>query len=316
MSEQKLEIFNVLDYLNKGNELDYMLKEGQFGTFPSAQDCVKYLVDEGYLEGDLGEIEAVGEEGEKLTAEEISKKYTVAELKDILRENGLKVSGKKQELIERVLPVLNSETETEKTGSLDDFNKSSDLTLTDKAKEFLKENEWIDLYNFALVAFRFEDYETYVANSSADMIETGLKFCDEILSRAIMMPNHFLVFIDALSAKAHVYAYDGDYESFLDYDLQRYILGLNPISLDAQSYASYDVVNTANVTNIKNVTEVLKMGSLKKRFDKIWAKSHIHNTTVPKKTCYKILQRALDDADLEELNFDVKEKYFSKKFGF
>ena len=316
MSEQKLEIFNVLDYLNKGNELDYMLKEGQFGTFPSAQDCVKYLVDEGYLEGDLGEIEAVGEEGEKLTAEEISKKYTVAELKDILRENGLKVSGKKQELIERVLPVLNGETETEKTGSLDDFNKSSDLTLTDKAKEFLKENEWIDLYNFALVAFRFEDYETYVANSSEDMIETGLKFCDEILSRAIMMPNHFLVFIDALSAKAHVYAYDGDYESFLDYDLQRYILGLNPISLDAQSYASYDVVNTANVTNIKNVTEVLKMGSLKKRFDKIWAKSHIHNTTVPKKTCYKILQKAIGGADLEELNFDVKEKYFSKKFGF
>ena len=148
------------------------------------------------------------------------------------------------------------------------------------------------------------------------MIETGLKFCDEILSRAIMMPNHFLVFIDALSAKAHVYAYDGDYESFLDYDLQRYILGLNPISLDAQCYASYDVVNTANVTNIKNVTEVLKMGSLKKRFDKIWAKSHIHNTTVPKKTCYKILQKAIGGADLEELNFDVKEKYFSKKFGF
>ena len=316
MSEQKLEIFNVLNFLNNGYELEDILKEGQFGTFPSAQDCINYLVGEGYLEGEIGEIESKSSESENVTAEDVSKKYTVAELKDILRENGLKVSGKKQELIERVLPVLNGEAESKSTGSLDDFNKPADLSLTDKAREFLKENEWIDLYMFALVAFRFEDYETYVANSSLDMIETGLKFCDEILSRAIMMPNQFLVFIDALSAKAHVYAYAGDYDSFLDYDLQRYILGLNPISLDAQSYASYDVINAANILNLKNVLDKLKMGSLKKRFDRIWAKSHIHNTTVPKKTCYKILQKALDGADIEELNFDVKEKYFRKKFGF
>ena len=57
------------------------------------------------------------------------------------------------------------------------------------------------------------------------------------------------------------------------------------------------------------------MGSLKKRFDRIWNLCKIKNTTVPKKTCYKILQRALDGADIEELNFDLKEKYFNKKFG-
>ena len=44
-----------------------------------------------------------------LTAEEISKKYTVPELKYILKENGLPVSGKKQDLVERVLPILNEE---------------------------------------------------------------------------------------------------------------------------------------------------------------------------------------------------------------
>lgn len=312
MSQQKLEIFNVLDYLNKGNELEKVFSEGQFETFPSAEDCINYLVDEGYLEGEFKVNQTSNTE--IMTAEEVSKKYKVSELKDILRENGLKVSGKKQELVERVLPVLNGENVSKDTGSLDDFDKSNDLKLTDKAREFLAENDWIDLYMFSLVAFRFEDYEIYQANSSLDNIETALNFCDEILSRALMR-NQFLVFIDALSAKAHVYAYAQDYESFMDYDLQRFILGLNPIVMDAETYATYDVINEANVTNLKNVVEVLEMGNLKKRFDRIWAKSHIKSTTVPKKICYKILQKAIDGADIEELNFDVKEKYFNKKYG-
>lgn len=305
MSEQKLEIFNVLNFLDNGYELDDILNEGNFGTFPSAQDCIKHLVDEGYLEGDF-EVSGVG--NEELTAEEVSKKYTVAQLKDILRENNLKVSGKKQELVERVLIVLNTDD------AESDEEISADLDLTDKAKEFLKENEWMDLYMFALVAFRFEDYETYMKNSSEDNVQTALNFCDEIISRALIS-NQFLVFIDALSAKAHVYAYDKDYESFLEYDLQRFILGLNPIMMDPQTYATYEVINYANVINLKNVVEQVNIGSLKKRFDRIWNKSNIKSTTVPKKACYKILQKAMSGADIEELNFDLRQKYFDKKFG-
>lgn len=279
-----------MNFLNSGYELDEILNEGNFGTFQSGEDCVNYLVENGFLEGDEGIS----------TQESISKQYTVAQLKEILKENGLKVSGKKQELVERVLPVLS--------------DNSSDYELTDKAKEFIKENEWIDLYMFALVAFRFDDYETFVATSDDDNVTTALNFCDQIISRALMA-NQFLVFIDALSAKAHVYAYDGDYESFLDYDLQRFILGLNPIIMDAQTYATYDVINAANVINLRNVVEKFDFGNLKKRFDKIWSKTHITNITVPKKTSYKILQKAISGADVEELNFDVREKYFNKKFG-
>ncbi len=70
MSEQKLEVFNVLNFLDNGYELEDILKEGQFGTFPSAEDCISYLVDEGYLEGDV-QVNANVE----ITAEHISKKY-------------------------------------------------------------------------------------------------------------------------------------------------------------------------------------------------------------------------------------------------
>jgi hypothetical protein len=126
--------------------------------------------------------------------------------------------------------------------------------------------------------------------------------------------NYFLVFIDALSAKAHVYAYDGDYESFMDYDLQRYILGLNPIVMDSQTYATYDVINNANILNLANVLKVFDF-NLKKKFDTIWNKSNIKNITVPKKVCFKVLQKAISGADIEELNFDLRQKYFDKKFG-
>ena len=90
MSEQKLEVFNVLNFLNNGYELEDILNQGQFGTFSSAEECINYLVDEGYLKGDVDVTANV-----EITAEYISKKYIVSELKDILRENGLKVSGKK-----------------------------------------------------------------------------------------------------------------------------------------------------------------------------------------------------------------------------
>ena len=58
MSEQKLEVFNVLNFLNSGYSIEQILNEGNFGTFQSGEDCVKYLIEEGYLEGEIGEISA------------------------------------------------------------------------------------------------------------------------------------------------------------------------------------------------------------------------------------------------------------------
>ena len=290
----------MLNFLNSGYELDYILTEVKFEEFSSSEELIEYLINEGYLLD-----KSIN--NEVLTNEEIAKKYTVPELKELLKKHKLKVSGNKQTLIERLLPTLKKMKSSEKP-------QTQNYELSDKAKDFLKKNQWIDLYTYALIMFKFEDYEAYVKSSSDDLINTALNFCDEILSIALIN-DQFLTFINALTAKAHVYAYTRDYESFLDYDLQRFILGLNPIILDAQTYATYTIIDYANIINLKNVTEKFDFGRLKNRFNKIWVKSNIKNVTVPKKATFKYLKRAISGADIEELNFELKEKYFNKKFG-
>ena len=67
----------------------------------------------------------------KLTAEEISEKYTVKKLRKILKENGMPISGKKQELVERVLPILNDDSDEPS-----DEDMPNDSELKEKAKTF------------------------------------------------------------------------------------------------------------------------------------------------------------------------------------
>ena len=112
-----------------------------------------------------GKVDA-GSSNEALTAEEISKKYTVAELKSILKENGLSTSGKKQDLVERVMPILN-----------DDSSKdaSSDESLNSKLSIF-----GINYDNLAI-----ED-KTVVGDTTnlniKGFTQNGLSMCDFTMS--------------------------------------------------------------------------------------------------------------------------------------
>lgn len=290
-SNLKLELFDIIYYLNKKFDMDFILNGRIYENFESGEDCVNYMVEEGFLT----------KSGGGLTAEEISKKYKVSELKDLLRQHGLKVSGKKQELVERLMPVLSSD------------DGDAQYALTEKAYDFLKSYGWINLYNFALVAFDFEDFEKYYQKSGLDIMQAALNFSDECIKSAFESQN-ILVLLDSLSAKAHVYAFFQDYESFVDLDLQRYIFGLNPPFMDPEVYKRYVAIIPANIINLRNVLEKFDFGSLKKKYDKIWKVLDIKNITVSKKTSFKILERALAGADIDALNYELKVKYLDKKY--
>lgn len=98
----------------------------------------------------------------------------VNDLKNILRENNLKISGKKQDLIDRI---------AENQIPLDEF-RSEKVTLTENGDEFLQENKWIDFYDTFLNKFDFNDFVKYLDNNEGEFIELSLKYLEQHLKLA------------------------------------------------------------------------------------------------------------------------------------
>ena len=114
---------------------------------------------------------------------------TVSDIKDLLRKNNLKVSGRKKELVDRV---------RENNLSLDEFN-TIDYRFTDNADEFLTKNSWMGFYNFFLIPYDLRDFYNFYKQHDGDIINISLDYLDEHFDLADKHDD-----IDALEACVNV----------------------------------------------------------------------------------------------------------------
>ena len=135
----------------------------------------KEKIDQGCPEG----VDA-SSSNKALTAEEISEKYTVRELREILRENGLSVSGKKPELVERVLPILNDDSNetTDGDASKDDSISSTltnyginydDLAIQDES--VMEDNAELNIEGFTQNGLILSDSTISVVSSDSSNVD-------------------------------------------------------------------------------------------------------------------------------------------------
>ena len=226
----------------------------------------------------------------------------VDELKDILRDNGLKVSGKKQELIDRI---------GESDISFDEF-VSDKLFLTQKGKDYLNDYSWIELYMNFLSMFDFDDFNRFHDVNDGDFNEIVSKYLDEHIKLA-KKKRDFDYLINCFSAKAIFAELDENMDDSLKWEMRRFCLAINPVYLDKSYYNFYIPLNKENIDNLRLLNDEFSIEMLMDSFDGSWDYFKFNRYIVSKDDAKAILKRLLNNhEDLKLINKEIKDRYFGK----
>ena len=200
------------------------------------------------------------------TAEEVFKEYTVAELRKILKENGLSTSGKKKDLVERVLPVLNEDsTETPDEAEKAVSAQTEDSSSVGGAELALPDNEKLLSSVLGIFGINYTDLpikDKIVMNDSTNLniegfTQKGLSMSDANMSVVTASDSSS---VDLKMNIPEVSYTDFESTIFTFKDLVLSILpSSNPKSLEFSALLdSLDVITEKSYVNLKGFDLVFK----------------------------------------------------------
>ena len=153
------QMYHLLDSLNRG--ADYFMAMNFIESEISSHEMLTQLM----LHSGL-----IKTEGKKIDWINRGDSFKKDDLKEILRENNLKISGNKPELLKRLSDNNVAYGETFK--------------ITDEGKNYLKEFSWIEFYEEFLYDFDFDDFYKYKDNHEGKLIDLSLNYLNEHIDLA------------------------------------------------------------------------------------------------------------------------------------
>ena len=229
--------------------------------------------------------------------------FTVNDLKDILKMNGLKVSGRKQELIDRI---------AENDISFDGFI-SDKLFLTEKGKNYLNEYSWIGLYMEFLRKFDFDEFYRFYDDADGNFNEIVSEYLDEHIKLA-KKSKDFNYLIDCFSSKAIFSELDENLDEALKWEMRRFCLSINPIYLD-MSFLSFDLpLNQENIDNLRILKEQFSIETIMDSFEESWDYFKFNKFIVSGEDAKLTLEKLLDNHEnLKSVKAELKDRCMRKK---
>lgn len=224
------------------------------------------------------------------------KKYPVKEIKVFLKENNLKLTGKKEILVERIVENVDEET-------INSYFIGEFYELTDEGLSFLENNKHIDFENWHWLKYIYEDiipfkeYENSLGNLDAlkdYILNVTLK---EDASKSDW--EKYSLHLDLL---ANVHMLDDDYCSMIKELLKVYLVNIN-------MFADCIINKKTTFFRLKSAlkSHPISRDCLTKLFTEAYV-SVDFSPNLSEKESYRFLNRFLDDYPLIQIDaFELKE---------
>ena len=273
--------YQILFYLKNEPNLDKIFRNLELKTIHGEHLLRQNIIENSYIIPIASDNISLKDEILKMDANELS---------NILKKHGIIASGKKKKLIKLAL---------ENVTSLDFEN--CEFELTENGEKFLRDFEWIDLYDVCLNDFEFDDFYKFIdENAPYDLIQTGFEYIDKHLSHAHECEDFGYV-SDCINARAFIYIYaDETYESLKE-EIRNYIFRINPIYDYKEYYSMYFLLDYHDIEGIRIYASQLEINNLEEIFNNIWESMNLEKEFISKKEAYQFLNELFDEEKFDDL---------------
>ena len=246
-----------------------------------------------------------------------AKSATVKDLKALLKEHDLMVSGKKDELIERLGENL-SEDELKEA-----FPKKT-IAITDEGLEFIENNRYVFYYDKASPVrnhISVEDYDSVFEeekdlsdeNIYRTLVDYLVKREDELASNGkwIEYRYNFIVL-------ERVYKDMGDDHNLLDVDFKLFIAGINNFNdYTNSSEPAYGYIGKTYSNELIDLLHSLSLSidELKDKFNQSYDELRYPDLKISKEESLVYLLKLFNGDDIDDLTEEIRSKYPDPNIG-
>lgn len=238
----------------------------------------------------------------KVNADEFSvqiKKYNTKSLKRLLKKNGLKASGKRKRLEERIF-------ENNLLGE--------NYTISSKSKVFYKNKKRRNrIFNEYLSQFYYFDEfnEFYMDNYRKKEAKIPIEFINRHIEKSIEDKNHENFISNNQIMAEHFYKKDNN-RKMLQYVLKCYCMNLNPVWKvdDLNDHVGLDI---ETYDNLRYLQERLSKNTIISTYYWIWSSFDFERIIVSKFEGYRYLKAILSSKDFDGINRDLSNSFYANE---